>query len=121
MKGFKILGFLMFALLWTACGDDDTLAPVVMLTSPTNNLEVTAGTAFPLTGTVTDETELRTIRIILGSTVETISTFDSPTSHSLNFSITIDSMSAKGPADISVEAVDASGNSSMMKRTIIIR
>ena len=121
MRVLQLLTFVFLAFFISSCGDDDTLAPVVVLTNPTNNLEVDAGTSFQLTGSVTDETELRTIRILLGSTVETITTFDSSTSHNLNFSITIDSNSTKGPAEISVEAVDAAGNSSMMTRTIVIR
>ena len=112
MKNFKyvalafILGFVAIS-----CGDDDSDAPVVTITSPTAGSSYTVADTILLTGNVTEDTKLETITITSDLGIdENITVFDSDTTHALNYSITLDSLTTAGDYSFTVTATDEAGN-----------
>lgn len=102
---------LTIGLFAISCGDDDSTAPEVTITSPSNNTTYSVSDTIIFQGTVTDETELATISITSDLGIdETITNFDTDTSHVLNYNITLDSMTAAGAYSLNVNASDADGN-----------
>ena len=107
MKSIKLFAMMaLMAITAISCSKDDT-APVITITSPTEGQALKRGESYPLTGTVTDDTELAEINA--GGVV--ITTFDSSTSHAFsNINLNIALTDSIGPASIVVTATDKEGN-----------
>lgn len=120
---FKILlaaSILLTGLFLTSCKKDelDSEKPVITITSPAKGAELERGKTYPVTGTVTDDTELA--EIVVGSI--TITQFDTPTSHEIkNISLPIDSSAVPGGAVFIVTAKDKAGNESTETITFTIK
>lgn len=107
MQNLKFLTLLLFiSLIAVSCSKDDT-APVITITSPAEGATLLRGQSYPLTGTVTDDTELAEISG-LGFK---ITSFDSKTSHVLTgITIPIATDAPVGNANITITATDKEGN-----------
>jgi len=107
MQNFKFLTLLFaMALMAVSCSKDDT-PPAITITSPAEGATLERGKSYPLTGTVTDDTELVEIS---GSGFK-ITTFDSKTSHVLTgITIPIPADAPVGNANITINATDKEGN-----------
>ena len=107
MQNLKFLTLLLFiSLIAVSCSKDDT-APVITITSPAEGATLLRGLTYPLTGTVTDDTELAEISG-LGFK---ITSFDSKTSHVLaGITIPIATDAPVGNANITITATDKEGN-----------
>ena len=98
-------------LLAISCGDDDSTAPVVNISSPAASSSYTVADTIILKGTVAEDTELANILISADFGLsENVTTFDSDTSHVLNYNITLDSQTATGDYTLTVTATDEAGN-----------
>lgn len=107
MQNLKLFTlFLAISFLTVSCSKDDT-APVITITSPAEGATLLRGQSYPLTGTVTDDTELAEIS---GSGFK-ITSFDSKTSHVLaGITIPIANDAPVGNANITINATDKEGN-----------
>ncbi|MDF1699301.1 MAG: Ig-like domain-containing protein [Saprospiraceae bacterium] len=112
MKKLQNLLFVAaLGLIAISCGDDDSAAPVVTISTPTAGTSYTVADTISLTGNVTEDTELASIAITSDLGVdESITNFDSDTTHSFNYSITLDSLTAAGDYTFTVTATDEAGN-----------
>ena len=98
-------------LLAISCGDDDSTAPVVNISSPAASSSYTVADTIILKGTVAEDTELANILISADFGLsENVTTFDSDTSHVLNYNITLDSQTTTGDYTLTVTATDEAGN-----------
>ncbi|MBC7884935.1 MAG: DUF4625 domain-containing protein [Saprospiraceae bacterium] len=98
--------FLVLSLAVTSCNKDDN-GPVITITSPAEGAILLKGSTYPVTGTVTDDTELAEID---ASGVK-ITTFDSKTSHTLaNITLPIPASATTGNGTFTVTATDKEGN-----------
>ena len=105
-----------------SCSDDgDGASPIVTISSPAQNSTWTVADTIPLVGTVTDETALGEIKITstLGLDL-TITSFDSDTSHALNYNLTLDPSTTAGAYTITIEASDVDENLSTTNLGITI-
>ena len=94
-----------------SCGDDDSTAPVVNITVPATLVPYSVTDTVQLLGTVTEDTELASILISADFGLsETVTNFDSDTSHALNYNITFDPATAVGTYSLTVTATDDAGN-----------
>jgi len=112
MKNLKYVAFALFlGFVAISCGDDDSDAPIVNLTSPAEGSTYTAVDTIFLTASVTEDTKLESI-VITSDLIatETISSFDSDTSHVLNYIIPLDSTIVAGDYMFTVAATDDAGN-----------
>lgn len=103
------IGFFM-----VSCGgDDDEIAPVILISAPTDGATFSAGDTTAFSFAVTEDVALQTITIsgTLGLS-ETITTFDSPTNHALNADLIINTATEAGTYDITITAEDDSANES---------
>ena len=123
MNKVKNLAFaLTIGLFAISCGDDDSAAPVVNITSPAATSSYTVADTLILTGTVTEDTELANILISSDFGLsESITTFDSDTTHSLNYSITFDPATAVGDYTLTVTATDEAGNTGTDEVSVTIQ
>ncbi len=124
MKQFNVMMMLaLMSFVVVSCNNDDepadTVSPTVSLVTPEANDSFAPGDSISVTGTVTDDRQLSSINISVtpeGGTnpvvTETITSFDSPTSHALNVDILIPADAEIGLYRINVIAVDATGNQS---------
>jgi hypothetical protein len=104
---FSIL--MAFSLAFISCGKDDTSGPVITITSPAEGSALERGKTYPVSGNVTDDTEIAEIKI--GNL--TISSFDSPTKHTIaNIELEIKSDEVVGNRIFTVIAKDKAGNES---------
>jgi hypothetical protein len=102
---------LTIGLFAISCGDDDSAAPLVNITSPAATSSYTVADTLILIGSVVEDTDLASILISSDFGIsENITTFDSDTSHSLNYSITFDPATALGDYTLTVTATDDAGN-----------
>lgn len=99
----------MGALVFNSCTKDIT-KPVIVINSPVANAEYKVGEAFPLSATVTDETELAKISIPALTSLGDITSFDSPNTHSINYSVTISEGTPVGNLTLVINAEDKEGN-----------
>lgn len=114
MQNLKFLTLLFFISLFAvSCSKDepepviDKIAPVINITSPVDGAILERGKTYPLSGTVTDDTELAEISG-LGFK---ITSFDSKTSHVLTgITIPIATDAPVGNANITITATDKEGN-----------
>jgi len=106
MKNLSLFFAFYMVFLFVSCTDDGT-APVVSLTSPTDNQVVVAGQVFQVKGTITDDLGLKTIRLSSNLGInETLTSFDSATKHELNYNITTDANTPANTYDFEVIATD---------------
>jgi len=108
-KIFLATAILLTGLFMTSCKKDevDNTAPKITITSPTEGAELERGKAYPVTGTVTDDTELAEIKV---GTI-TITEFDSPKAHTITgIQLTINENQQPGNGNIIVTATDKAGN-----------
>ena len=112
MNKFKFFALaLTIGIFAISCGDDDSAAPVVNITAPAANTSYTVNDTLILTASVTEDTELASI--VLSSDLglnETITTFDSDTTHAINAAITFDPATTAGDYTVTVTATDEAGN-----------
>jgi len=112
MSKIKYLAFL-FALGFIAvsCGDDDSTAPVVNLTSPAAGSTYAVTDTILLTGTVTEDTKLESVILSsgLGQDLD-LSPIDSDTADVFNFELTLDSLTTPDDYTLTVTATDEAGN-----------
>lgn len=102
---------LTIGLFAISCGDDDSTAPVVNISSPADLTAYAVADTLQLTGNVTEDTELASI--VLSSDFglnENVTTFDSDTAHVLNYNITFDPATTAGDYTLTVTATDDAGN-----------
>jgi hypothetical protein len=106
MKNLSFLVAVFITLIFASCTDEGT-APVINLTSPTDNQVVVAGQVFQVKGTITDDQGIKSIRLSSNLGInETITTFDSATKHELNYNITTDANTPANTYDFEVIATD---------------
>lgn len=110
----------VFSLVFISCDKDDTTGPVITITSPAEGSTLEKGKAIPVNGTVTDDTELAEIDLGGGSK---ITTFDSPTKHTLaNVTFTIPATATTGSqGSITITAKDKAGNVSTKTATFTVK
>lgn len=109
MKTFKFFGFItLMALTAFSCSkDEDTTPPVITITSPAEGAILVKGQTYPVTGIITDDTELKEINA--GGVI--ITTFDSATKHVLaNITLPIAANAAPGNYNSTFTATDKAGN-----------
>ncbi|MEE9440280.1 MAG: Ig-like domain-containing protein [Saprospiraceae bacterium] len=112
MKAFKLFALLMIVGVFvTSCGDDDSTAPVVTISSPANGANFLTGDVVTFESTITEDTKLSLIKLTsdLGLD-ESITQFNSDTNHNGNYNITIDSNTVAGSYSIVLTATDDAGN-----------
>lgn len=112
MNKIKYIAFaLVLGFVAISCGDDDDTSPIVNLTAPTAGSSYTVADEIILTGTVTEDTKLETVVISsgLGQDIN-ITPLDSDTSHVINLSLTLDSLTTAGDYTLTVTATDETGN-----------
>jgi hypothetical protein len=118
MKTIKSLLFLLsFSIMFVACSKDDT-APTITITSPVEGSTLMKGKTYPIEGTVTDDTELASIKV---ASID-IPSFDSKTSHSIkNITLPISATETATNGQIQVTATDKEGNSTTKTVTFKIQ
>lgn len=106
MKSLKMVSlFMLVTFIAVSCSKDDTTAPVINITSPVNGQIVKQNTNFNVSGTITDDTELKEI-IVAGNS---ITAFTSKTSHTVNISLNVGNTPV-GDVNIEISATDKAGN-----------
>jgi hypothetical protein len=118
MKSLHILfAFLMLSFVLVSCNKDD-VGPVITITSPAEGSTLEKGKTYPVTGTITDDGELASIKS--GSVV--ITTFDSPTSHTLkDITLTIPTTTTFTDGSLEIVATDKAGNETVKTVTFKIK
>jgi hypothetical protein len=118
MKLLHILfAFLMLSFVLVSCNKDD-VGPVITITSPAEGSTLEKGKTYPVTGTITDDGELASIKS--GSVV--ITTFDSPTSHTLkDITLTIPTTTTFTDGSLEIVATDKAGNETVKTVTFKIK
>ncbi|MBK8668499.1 MAG: hypothetical protein IPN89_03165 [Saprospiraceae bacterium] len=119
MKSIKVLSviFLLSMMMLPSCSKDDT-APNIVITSPVEGSTLEKGKSYPVTGTITDDTELA--EIDAGGVK--ITTFDSKTSHSLaNITLPIPATTTNTAGTFTVTATDKEGNKATKVVNFIIK
>lgn len=106
---FVLILFVIGMVTFSSC-TKDIIKPIIAIASPVSNASYKVGDSFPLTATVTDETELAKISIPALSSLGDITTFDSPNAHVLNYSVTISEGTPVGPLTLVINAEDKEGN-----------
>ncbi len=125
MKKISFLTCLLaLGLFVFSCGDDDDvdIDPVVVISAPMDGSTVAAGDTILFGFSVTDDIGLQTITLSgsLGLS-ETITTFDTETSHAVNGSIALDPATPAGDQTIIVTAEDTGGNTGSATTTITVQ
>jgi len=120
MKFTKLFFLFAIGIMIASCGSKDEVAPTINITSPDDNITITAGDTIQLTADVSDNEELASIVITDGTNPTTISTFDSVTDHAVAYSLTVPADSPAGTLTLTVTATDVEGNSASSTRTITV-
>jgi len=112
---------LCFGMMFS-CTDEDTSAPDLEISSPSNGSTYAVTDIIDLVGRATDDEGVVTFTIVsdLGLN-ETITTFEDPTDVPFNVNITLDPNTTAGEYDITVSAVDEAGNASDETRSVVIQ
>lgn len=118
MKLTKLFFLFAIGIMIVSCGNKDEVPPTINITSPDDNITITAGDTIQLTATVSDDEELANIIITDGNTPTSITTFDSPTSHALAYSFTVPEDSPAGTLMLTITASDVEGNSFSVEKII---
>ena len=103
-----------------SCGSKDEVAPTIRITSPDDNITITAGDQIQLTASVSDDEELASITITDGINPTSITTFDSPTAHAVAYTVTVPVDSPAGTLTLTITATDLEGNTGTATRTITV-
>ncbi len=117
---------LTIGLFINSCEDDgdigDILAPQVTILTPADGAVFNAGDTMQVTGAVADDTELQFIIIEtdLGFR-DSLSTFDSPTAHALEYNLILDPATQAGDYPLTISANDASDNEGSATITVTIQ
>ena len=120
MKLQHLTLLLLMGLFLVSCNKDRE-DPEITITSPANNTEISAGDSFAFQVEVTDNEGLDLITFTDGSGIdESITTFDDPMSHKLNYNITTNQDFPAGELIMTVEATDLEGNVAKEDVTIIV-
>ena len=108
MKSVQLSALVLLTFLFSvSCSDDDNTAPVITITSPVENSTYTAGQDIPFKGTVTDETELKEVRLQNNAQV-----LDDKLKFVIDAKISNPDTIQAGNYTMQITAKDASGNSS---------
>ena len=110
-----LIGMLTFI----SCGDDGS-PPVISIISPTELQTFSNGDTLAIRATVVDDVELASINLIAPGINETITSFDSPASHSYNVGLIVTPTIPLGDLEFTLLATDDEGMSSSIKRTVVI-
>lgn len=110
---------LALGLFLTSCNRDRT-APVIEITSPANNLVISAGLTFTFQAKITDDEALSEINFTDGFTTIDIFDFDAADAHRLNYNITVDPASDPQELTLTVTATDLAGNTGTEEVVVII-
>ena len=121
MNKLKYLAFgLALGFVAISCGDDDdSAAPIVNMTAPTDGSTYTVADTILLSGTVTEDTKLQTVIISsdLGQDFN-LTPMDSDTSHDINANLTLDSLTTAGDYTLTVTATDEAGDTILLSGTV---
>lgn len=120
MKFTKLFFLFAIGIMIASCGSKDEVAPTINITSPDDNITITAGDTIQLTASVTDDEELASITITDGTNPTNITTFDSPTAHAVAYTLTVPGDSPAGTLTLTITATDVEGNSASSTRTITV-
>lgn len=122
-KTIKILTiFIAVGILFGGCTDEDTSAPNIEISSPSDGDAFTVDDIIELVGRASDDVALTSFRINsdLGLN-ETITSFDDPADFPFNVNITLDPNTAPGDYTITVSATDTSGNNGELSKSVTIQ
>lgn len=123
----KILSLFILGLvlILSSCGDGD--GPVVSITSPADGTTVSVGSSLEISGTVTDDVEVTSLKVEsatsalqLSGNID-LSTVVDKTSFPFRAAINIDTMLVAGEYDIDVIATDNDGNEGSDRLTFNIQ
>ncbi len=120
MRNWSFLVVLLAVFTVFACSKDDkdTTAPVITITSPAEGSILEKGKTYPVTGTVTDDTELA--EISAGGVK--ITNFNSKTSFTFeNFNLPISANTPDGDGYLEIIAKDKAGNIATKKVSFSIQ
>jgi hypothetical protein len=120
MKLTKLFFLFAIGILIASCGSKDEVAPTINITSPDDNITITAGDEIQLSASVSDDEELASIIITDGTTPTSITTFDSPTAHAVAYTVTVPEDSPAGTLTLTITARDVEGNEASATRTITV-
>lgn len=112
MKKLLMLAILACGFLMTSCGDDN--GPEITLTSPGDNTSYSNGDSFNITGTVTDDVEVRSMAINAEGAFMIsfdLSSLTDKTSVSFDETVVVDSTLNRGTFTLEIQASDDEGNS----------
>jgi hypothetical protein len=118
MKLTKLFFLFAIGIMIASCGSKDEVPPTINITSPEDNITITAGDTIMLSAIITDDEELASITITDGMTPTSITTFDSPTSHTISYIITVPADSPAGTLTLTITATDGEENSASAERVI---
>ncbi len=109
---------------FSACTEDgDIVNPNIQISSPNDGDAFTVADVVEIVGRATDDVALGSV-VIISSTLgldETISEFQEPTDFPFNFQLTLDPNTAVGDYDITIRAVDTSGNEDEATVNIVVQ
>lgn len=104
-----------------SCGDDGS--PVLTVTSPDNGASYSPGDVIDISGTITDDVGLVSLRLLSpGFSIDEMETFsDNPLSQTFSFALTLDPNTELKEYDLTVTATDTDGNFDEEKITIEVK
>ena len=121
MKLQHLTLLLLMGLFLVSC-NKDRQDPEITITSPSNNTEINAGDSFAFQVEITDNEGLDLITFSDGAGLsESISSFDEPMKHNLNYNITTNQDFPAGELTMTVKATDLEGNVGTEDVTIIVK
>lgn len=120
MKLTKLFFLFAIGIMIASCGSKDEVAPTINITSPDDNITITAGDEIQLTASISDDEELASITITDGTTPTSVTAFDSPTAHVLSYIVTVPIGSSAGTLTLTITATDIEGNAASATRTITV-
>ncbi len=112
-----------FCLMATSCGDDDSVAPVLTISTPISGSIYSAGDVVSVVGSATDDVGLKAINFTsedLGLN-ESITNFVDPLNAPFTANITLNAATPAGSYVLSIEAVDTSDNTDVEEITLIVQ
>lgn len=120
MKKLTFIALALAAVAFVSCTKDDTESPVINISNDVDTATLASGvTSYTITGTVTDNEELKSVKAILTiGTAETtalnVTEFTDKKSYTMNF--TVSGITAN--ASVKITAVDAKDNEA--SKTVVI-
>ena len=119
MKWIKFVGVLFIALLIISCAKDE-ISPTIELIQPTGDVTVKRTESFDFEVRVTDDKQLKLIRLLLGTNLQEFIMFDTKTSHHIKSQIRIPENAELGEIDIVIEAIDEGKNKAMRSFKVFV-